>query len=184
MAYWSQPHQDSNHDCLGFGKSVRLFHSANWAMDQLKNTKNLKICTMSSFWERATHSTHKAHRLLADRNLDDGICSQYCFLLPSESYVAGSRVVNKFTLDGMKVRLWKSLIWSSKQRMQDFIHWYSLQGHMKSHEKERIHPIALSPNISSLDYENKSPSILICNEKKNKIFYKLWQYKSWTKKLV
>ena len=48
---------------------------------------------------------------------------------------------------------------------------------MKSHEKERIHPIALSPNISSLDYENKSPSILICNEKKNKIFYKLWQYK-------
>ena len=41
---------------------------------------------------------------------------------------------------------------------------------MKSHEKESIHPIALSPNISSLEDETKSPSILICNEKKNQIF--------------
>ena len=39
MADWSpssDPHQDSNPDCLGFGKSERLFHSANWAMDWLK----------------------------------------------------------------------------------------------------------------------------------------------------
>ena len=48
---------------------------------------------------------------------------------------------------------------------------------MKSHEKESIHPIALSPNISSLENETKSPSIFICNEKKNQIFYMLWQYK-------
>ena len=48
---------------------------------------------------------------------------------------------------------------------------------MKSHEKESIHPIALSPNISSLENETKSPLILICNEKKNQIFYMLWQYK-------
>ena len=30
------PHQDLNQGCLGFGKSERLFHSANWAMDWLK----------------------------------------------------------------------------------------------------------------------------------------------------
>ena len=48
---------------------------------------------------------------------------------------------------------------------------------MKSHEKESIHPIALSPNISSLENETKSPLIFICNEKKKQIFYMLWQYK-------
>ena len=48
---------------------------------------------------------------------------------------------------------------------------------MKGHEKESIHPIALSPNISSLEDETKFPSILICNEKKNQIFYMLWQNK-------
>ena len=48
---------------------------------------------------------------------------------------------------------------------------------MKSHEKESIHPIALSPNISSLENETKSPLIFILNEKKNQIFYMLWQYK-------
>ena len=32
-------------------------------------------------------------------------------------------------------------------------HWYCLQSHMKSHEKESIHHIALSPNISSLEDE-------------------------------
>ena len=39
MADWSpssDPHQDSNPVCLGFGKSEMLFHSANWAMDSLK----------------------------------------------------------------------------------------------------------------------------------------------------
>ena len=95
------------------------------------------------------------------------------------SYVTGSRlrVVKEFTFCGIKVRLWRSSIWRSKQRIQDFIHWYRLQGHMKSHEKESIHLIALSPNISSLENETKSPSIFICNEKKNQIFYMLWQYK-------
>ena len=48
---------------------------------------------------------------------------------------------------------------------------------MKSHEKESFHPIALSPNISSLENETKSPSIFICNQKKNQIFYMLWQDK-------
>ena len=37
------------------------------------------------------------------------------------------------------------------KRIQDFIHWYHLQSHMNSHEKESIHPISLSPNISSLE---------------------------------
>ena len=43
MADWSPssdpgPYQleDSNQDCLGFGKSERVSHSANWAMDWLK----------------------------------------------------------------------------------------------------------------------------------------------------
>ena len=50
---------------------------------------------------------------------------------------------------------------------------------MKSHEKESIHLIALSPNISSLEDENKVHYVdpMICNEKKNQIFYMLWQYK-------
>ena len=51
------------------------------------------------------------------------------------------------------------------------------ESHMKNHEKESIHPIALSPNISSFEDEIKSLSVLICNEKKNQIFYMLWKYK-------
>ena len=47
--------------------------------------------------------------------------------------------------------------------IQDFVHLYRLQGHMKSHEKESIHPIALSPNISSLEVETKISSFLIYN---------------------
>ena len=47
----------------------------------------------------------------------------------------------------------------------------------KSYEKESIHQIALSSNISSLEDETKSPLILICNEKKNQIFYMLLQCK-------
>ena len=43
--------------------------------------------------------------------------------------------------------------------------------------KKQEKPIALSPNISSLEDETKSPSISICKEKKNQIFYLLWQYK-------
>ena len=129
----------------------------------------MKQCVLSE--------SYRAHRLLADRVLDDGNFSDYCLLLPSESYVAGSRVMKEFTFGGMKVRLWRSWILRSNQRIQDFIHWYHSQSHMKSHEKESIHPIALSPNISSVENETKSPLILICNEKKNQIFYMLWQYK-------
>ena len=44
--------------------------------------------------------SNRAHRLLADRVLDDGNFSGYSFLLPSESYVAGSCVVKEFTLGG------------------------------------------------------------------------------------
>ena len=35
----------------------------------------------------------------------------------------------------------------------------------------------LVSDISSLEDEINSPSVLICNEKKNQIFYMLWQYK-------
>ena len=42
---------------------------------------------------------------------------------------------------------------------------------MKSHEKESIHPIGLSPNISSLEEETKGPM------RKESDFYMLWQYK-------
>ena len=51
--------------------------------------------------------SYRAHRLSADRVLEDhdGNFSRYCFLLPSESNVAGPRVVNEFTFSGMKVRL-------------------------------------------------------------------------------
>ena len=41
----------------------------------------------------------------ADRVLEDGNFSRYCFLLQRESYVAGSRVVKEFTFGGIKVRL-------------------------------------------------------------------------------
>ena len=46
------------------------------------------------------------------------------------------------------------------QRNQDFIHWCCLQSHMKSHEIESIHLIALSPNISSLE---DSPKFIVCD---------------------
>ena len=84
----SDPHQDSNPDCLGFGKSERLFHSANWTMDSLK-----------VYWKT------QADRVLKDENF-----SRYCFLLPSELYVAGSCMEKESTFCGMKVRLWRSLI--------------------------------------------------------------------------
>ena len=50
---------------------------------------------------------------------------------------------------------------------------------MKIHEKESIHPIALSPNISSLEDETKIPLILIYHEKKTLMrrILRLWQYK-------
>ena len=35
---------------------------------------------------------------------------------------------------------------------------------MKSHKKDSIHPIALSPNISSLENKTKSPLIFICRK--------------------
>ena len=49
--------------------------------------------------------SNRAHRLLADRVLDDGNFSGYHFLLPSDSYLAGSHVVKAFMVGGMKVRL-------------------------------------------------------------------------------
>ena len=52
---------------------------------------------------------------------------------------------------------------SCDQRIQDFMHWYCSKTQMKSHEKESLPLIAFSPNISSLEDETKSPSILICN---------------------
>ena len=66
---------------------------------------------------------------------------------------------------------------------------YSLVSFTKSHEKpwKRKHSSYVSPNISSLEDKTKSPSILICNEKKNQIFYMLWQYKldkkNWSKEI-
>ena len=49
--------------------------------------------------------SYRAHRLSADSVLEDGNFSRYCFLLPSESYVAGSSVVKELTFGGIKVRL-------------------------------------------------------------------------------
>ena len=52
----------------------------------------------------------------------------------------------------------------SKEATKEFkISWYHLQSHMKSHEKESIRLIALSPNISSLEDEARSSSFFICN---------------------
>ena len=127
--------------------------------------------TVCSFWELQSTQTFSRQSSWWWKLL------KILFPATSESHVAGSRVVYEFTFCGIKVKLWRSSISRSKQRIQYFIHWYCLQGHMKSHEKESIHPIALSPNISSLEDEPKSPSILICKEKKNQIFYLLWQYK-------
>ena len=47
--------------------------------------------------------------------------------------------------------------------LQDFIHWYNLQSHKKSNEKESIHSLALFPNISSFEDEAKNSLFLICN---------------------
>ena len=114
----------------------------------------------------------------------------FIMLLPSESYVTGSRVVKEFTMSWWRNSPWRSVglrsdyegHWSkrSNQRIQDLIHWYSLQSHMKSHENCFVSQLL---NISSLEDETKSPSILICNEKKSQIFYMLWQYKldNWQK---
>ena len=125
--------------------------------------------------------SYRAHRLFANRVLDDGNVSGYCFLLPSESYVTGFGMISRdegIHVQWDKVRLWRSSTWQSKeQRIQKIYHWHCLQSHVKSHEKESIHPIALSPNISSLEDETKKSLFLICNEKKNQIFYMLWQYK-------
>ena len=55
----------------------------------------MKRCVLSE--------SYRAHRLSADRVLEDGNFSGYCFLLPRESYVAGSRMVKEFTF-----RLWRS----------------------------------------------------------------------------
>ena len=97
---WStNPSQNSNQERLGFGKSVRLFHSANWAMDWLKiysKTQDMYFQTLPQwqvnnfFWElhflRAALRFGEScmHRLLTDRALDDGKVSGYCFLIPSE----------------------------------------------------------------------------------------------------
>ena len=58
----------------------------------------VKLCVLSE--------SYRAHRLSssADRVLEDGNFSRYCFLLPSESYVAGSSVVKELTFGGIKVR--------------------------------------------------------------------------------
>ena len=40
-----------------------------------------------------------------------------------------------------------------------------------------IHPVALTPNFSSLEDETKSSLFLISNKEKNWIFYMLLQYK-------
>ena len=65
----------------------------------------------------------------------------------------------------------------SKEATKDFIHWYCLQSHMNSHEKESFHPIAFTPNIFSLEDETKSSLYLICKQKKNQNFYMLLQHK-------
>ena len=56
---------------------------------------------------------------------------------------------------------------------------YSLVSFTTPHEKAMKQKaiVPLSPNISSLEDENRSSSFLICNYKKNQIFYTLWQYK-------
>ena len=45
---------------------------------------------------------YRAHRLSANRDLEDGNFSRYCFLLPSVLYLAGSSVVKEFTFGGIK----------------------------------------------------------------------------------
>ena len=82
-------------------------------------------------------------------------------------------MVKDFAVCGIKVRL----CLKKQAKNSRFYSLVSFTNHMKSHEKASIHPIVLSPNIFSLEDETKSPSILICNEKKNQIFYMLCQYK-------
>ena len=90
---------------------------------------------------------------------------------------AGSQVMKEFTFSGMKVRLRRSLIYRSNQRIQDFIYWSRLQSHMKGHwKRERSFHCFVSKHFFTCRWGQKS-IISICNWKKNQIFYMLWQYK-------
>ena len=95
-------------------------------------------------------------------------------MLPSEfirRWISGDEFqMKKFTFGGTRDegQIMK-VIDLKKEPKNSRLNWYSLQSHMKSHEKKSIHPIALpssvSTNISSessLEDETKSLSFLIC----------------------
>ena len=99
IADWSpssDPYLDLNQDSVCLGKSERLFNSANWAMVWLKIYLKIQDIQSQSWpdlrasaqqWQVKQFSlweSYRTHRLLADRVLDDGNISGYCFLLPSE----------------------------------------------------------------------------------------------------
>ena len=124
-----------------------------------------EMVTVCSFWEAgetvtvtcvlSSSESYRSHRLWADRVLDDGNVWGYCFLLPSESDVARSGMMEEFTFVGTKVGLWRSSIYRSNQRIQDFIHWYHLQSHMKSHENKSIHSCFVSQHFLTWGWDQK-----------------------------
>ena len=85
----------------------------------------MKQCVLSE--------SYRAHRLSADRVLKDENFSRYCFLLPSESYVAGSRVVKEFTFSGIKPGQIMKVIDLKKQAKNS--RFYSLVLFTRPHEK-------------------------------------------------
>ena len=177
MADWSpsiDPHQDSNQDCLGFGKSEGLFYIVNCAIDWPKILKNSRYVpldlrsmageTMCSFWELQSTQTFSWQ-------------SSWWWKLLQISFSATQWIICRWISrgEGIHVR------WDEGQIMKVIdlkkqaknSRFYSLVLFTTPHEKpweRKLHPIALSPNIFSLEDETKSLSILICNEKKNQIF--------------
>ena len=121
--------------------------------------------------------SYRAHRLLADRVPDDGNVSGYCFLLPSEficRWISRDETIHVWWDEGQIMKVINQKKQPNNSRFCSLVSFTKL----KSHEKENIHPTALSPNISSLEDETKISSFLTCNQKKNQIFYMLLQYKS------
>ena len=100
---------------------------------------------------------------------------------PVNPYVAGSHVMKEFTFSEMKVRVWRSFIYRSNPKIQDFIHWYRLQSHMKGHEKDSIHHISLSPNISSFEGKTKVHLFWSAIRRRIRFFLYVVTIQSWTK---
>ena len=141
----------------------------------------MKQCVLSE--------SYRGHRLLAYRVLDDGDFSGYCFLsvwtflIPSASYVAGSRKLKEFTFCGMKVRLWSH---QSKEATKEFkILFIGIvyKATWKAMKKKTFIPLPCLPTFLHLRKDQKMIVFDLHLEQWQEQFYimMLWQYKLYKK---